>query len=73
MLALVELEERHKIAGLIENVIAADGVVTNEEREFLRRVLERLIRAHDGPRRHLADPAERLEVLRRSRRRRWTS
>jgi uncharacterized tellurite resistance protein B-like protein len=42
MLARVELEERHKIAGLIENVIAADGVVTEEEREFLRRVLERL-------------------------------
>jgi tellurite resistance protein len=37
----VEPEERVKIIGLIEAVIAADGVVSDEEREFLRRVIER--------------------------------
>jgi len=37
----VEVEQREKIVGLIEDVIAADGVVSDEEREFLRKVLER--------------------------------
>ena len=37
----MEAEHREKIVGLIEDVIAADGVVSNEEREFLRRVLEK--------------------------------
>jgi uncharacterized tellurite resistance protein B-like protein len=37
----VEAETREKIIGLIEDVVAADGVVTDEERDFLRRVLER--------------------------------
>jgi len=37
----VDAEQRGKIVGLIEDVIAADGVVSDEEREFLRRVLER--------------------------------
>jgi uncharacterized tellurite resistance protein B-like protein len=34
-------EERTKVIELIEAVIAADGVVVDEEREFLRRVIER--------------------------------
>ena len=37
----MEVEQREKIVGLIEDVIAADGVVSDEEREFLRKVLER--------------------------------
>jgi uncharacterized membrane protein YebE (DUF533 family) len=37
----VDAERRTKIVGLIEDVIAADGVVSDEEREFLSRVLER--------------------------------
>ncbi len=37
----MDIGERLKIVGLIEAVIAADGVVTGDEREFLRRVLER--------------------------------
>ncbi len=37
----MDAEHREKIIGLIEDVIAADGVVSDEEREFLRRVLER--------------------------------
>ena len=34
-------EERIKICKLIEGVIAADGVIRMEEREFLRRVAQR--------------------------------
>lgn len=37
----MDIEERLKIIGLIEAVIAADGVVSDDEREFLRRVVER--------------------------------
>ncbi len=37
----MDAEQRDKIIGLIEDVITADGVVSDEEREFLRRVLER--------------------------------
>ena len=37
----MDTEHREKIVGLIEDVIAADGVVSGEEREFLRRVLEK--------------------------------
>lgn len=37
----MEAEEREKVVGLIEAVIAADGIVKAEEREFLRRVVER--------------------------------
>lgn len=35
-------EATSQVTELIENVIAADGVVTPEEREFLRRVMNRL-------------------------------
>ncbi|HVY44717.1 MAG TPA: TerB family tellurite resistance protein [Minicystis sp.] len=34
-------DERIKVCELIESIIAADGVVADEERAFLRRVLER--------------------------------
>lgn len=37
----MDAEEREKVVGLIEAVIAADGTVADEEREFLRRVVER--------------------------------
>ncbi len=37
----MDIAERLKIVGLIEAVIAADGVVSADEREFLRRVVER--------------------------------
>lgn len=35
------LDDRRKVAELIETMIAADGIVTEEERQFLRRLLER--------------------------------
>lgn len=38
----MDSEASHRVAELIENVIAADGVVTPEERDFLRRVIDRL-------------------------------
>lgn len=37
----MDVEERAKVVGLIEAVIGADGVVSDEEREFLRRVVEK--------------------------------
>jgi uncharacterized tellurite resistance protein B-like protein len=37
----VDLVERAKVVDLIQAVIACDGVVAEEEREFLRRVVER--------------------------------
>jgi uncharacterized tellurite resistance protein B-like protein len=37
----VNIEERLKVVSLIEAVIAADGVVSEDEREFLRRVIAR--------------------------------
>jgi uncharacterized tellurite resistance protein B-like protein len=37
----MDVEERHKICGLIETMIAADGEITDAEREFLRRIVER--------------------------------
>ncbi len=37
----VEPEQQIKVVELIEAVIGADGVVVDEEREFLRRVIER--------------------------------
>jgi uncharacterized tellurite resistance protein B-like protein len=37
----MDVEERTKICKLIEAVIAADGVIAVEEREFLRRVAQR--------------------------------
>ncbi len=37
----MDVEQRAKVIGLIEAVISADGVVSDEEREFLRRVVEK--------------------------------
>jgi hypothetical protein len=37
----VEVEERTKVVDLLQAMIAADGVVGDEEREFLRRVVGR--------------------------------
>jgi hypothetical protein len=37
----VDIAERTKVVELIEAVISADGVVTDEERELLRRIVER--------------------------------
>lgn len=47
----MDVEERQKVCELIEAVIAADGVIADAEREFLRRIVERFglpERAH-GP------------------------
>lgn len=41
MLGGVEDGERRQVCELIENIIAADGVVASEEREFLHRVVQR--------------------------------
>jgi uncharacterized tellurite resistance protein B-like protein len=38
----MDLEERNKIGQLLETMIAADGEITPPEREFLRKMLERL-------------------------------
>ena len=37
----MDVEERYKICRLIEIMIAADGEIADEEREFLRRCVER--------------------------------
>src|SRR5579859_5565662 len=37
----MDVEERHKVCELIEAMIAADGVIADEEREYLRRIVER--------------------------------
>ena len=37
----MEIEERYGVCGLIEAVISADGVIGDEEREFLRKIVER--------------------------------
>jgi uncharacterized tellurite resistance protein B-like protein len=34
-------DDRRKVVELVETMISADGVVTDEERQFLRRVIER--------------------------------
>lgn len=41
MVALMDVEERHKVCELIEAVISADGVVADAEREYLRKIVER--------------------------------
>ena len=37
----MDIEERAKVCDLIEAVIAADGVIADEERDFLQRVVDR--------------------------------
>jgi uncharacterized tellurite resistance protein B-like protein len=41
IVAAVDIEERSKVCDLIEAVVAADGVVSEAERAFLRKVVER--------------------------------
>lgn len=44
----MDIEERRNVCRLISAVIAADGVVTAEEEEFLRRILRRFDMAYDA-------------------------
>jgi uncharacterized tellurite resistance protein B-like protein len=44
----VDIEESRKIVALLEGVVAADGVVTGTERDFLRRVIDRLGLPYDA-------------------------
>ena len=45
----MDIEERDKVCRLIEAVISADGVVTDAERDFLHRVIQRFgLPARDG-------------------------
>ena len=62
----VSPEEQVKVISLIEAVIAADGVVAEEEREFLRRVIERFrIAEEDRPDRIMpSDPGRATATLR---------
>lgn len=61
----MDAEARTKIVGLIEDVIAADGVVTDAEREFLRRVLERFGMSADREERTVASaPGTAMATLR---------
>ncbi len=61
----MELEERFKIVGLLEAVVAADGVISDEEREFLRRVVERFgITEHDRAGRAVSSAGEAMATLR---------
>lgn len=62
----MEQEDRAKIVGLIEDVIAADGVTNDEEREFLRRVLERfgMDASERGERTEASAPASSMAALR---------
>ncbi len=63
----MDAEQREKVIGLIEDVIAADGVVSDEEREFLRRVVERFGMSADevasAPSRDLGSSVATLRAL----------
>ena len=37
----MDVEDQHKVCELIEAVIAADGVIAEPEREYLRKIVER--------------------------------
>jgi uncharacterized tellurite resistance protein B-like protein len=61
----MNLEERFKIVGLLEAVVAADGVISDEEREFLRRVVERFgITEHDRADHAVSSAGEAMATLR---------
>lgn len=66
----MNIEERAKICKLIEGVIAADGIIRMEEREFLRRVAQRFEipfeLADVGPASEapMSDPGRAAKVLR---------
>jgi uncharacterized tellurite resistance protein B-like protein len=59
-------EEQAKVIELIEAVISADGVVVEEERAFLRRVMERFRLSADDRADHLvaSDPGRATLTLR---------
>ncbi len=63
----MDAEQREKVIGLIEDVIAADGVVSDEAREFLRRVVERFGMSADevasAPSRDLGSSVATLRAL----------
>ena len=44
----MEVEERAKVVDMLKAMLAADGVVTSEEREFLRRVVGRFGLSEEG-------------------------
>lgn len=62
----MEIEERVKVVELIQAVIGADGVVADEEREFLRRVIERfgLTDQDQADRVVASDPGRAMATLR---------
>ncbi len=59
-------EDRRKVVELIESMISADGVVTDEERQFLRRVVERFgLSAEEREDRPVpSDPGRATKILR---------
>jgi uncharacterized membrane protein YebE (DUF533 family) len=59
-------DDRRKVVELIETMISADGVVTEEERQFLRRVVERFgLSDHERADRLLpSDPGRATKTLR---------
>lgn len=63
----MDVELRTKVCGLIESVIAADGVVVDEEREFLQSAIRRFkIDAPDSVDRAtpMSDPGRTTQTLR---------
>ncbi len=62
----MEIEERAKVVDLLQAMIAVDGVVGDEEREFLRRVVGRFgLSEHDRSDRVVAsDPGRVMATLR---------
>lgn len=62
----MDTETQAKIVRLIEDVIAADGVVSDEEREFLARVRERfhMTGVGDADRIVASDPGSSMATLR---------
>ena len=62
----MEVEERATVVDLLKAMLAADGVVTSEEREFLRRVVGRfgLSEEHRTDRVVARDPGSIMATLR---------
>jgi uncharacterized tellurite resistance protein B-like protein len=62
----VDVEERTKVVELVQAVIAADGVVSDEERAFLRRVVERfgITDEEQSDRPVMSDPGRAMATLR---------
>jgi uncharacterized membrane protein YebE (DUF533 family) len=62
----VQVEERANVVALIQAVIAADGVIRDEEREFLRRVVEKcgFDQSHQADVSLSSDPGRAMATLR---------